>query len=265
MSDDRDKTDNQLTRRGYLGVLGATTAVALGSTQVASATDEGYGGSGYGSGPYGGQDSTTTSVGVSTHDATGVGTSSATLVGELTELQNADSATVYFEWGTKGSGLANTTSEEIVSSTGTFDASVSGLDSDTDYEFRAVARADGKTATGATSTFRTDTGQTTEGVPTIDELTGADVSNPKNPHVDAELQWAASIDESELYAAVLTLSNPDGQIETWEYDLSSQSASATETTRIPQAHEEATEYTVDLTVYSYYGNTDQQTTTFEPQ
>ncbi len=105
-----------------------------------------------------------------------------------------------------------------------------------------------------------------EAVPEIERLTGEDVSNPNNPHVDAELSWQASIDDSELYAALLTLSGPDGELKSWKYDLSGQTAEETETKRIPHgASGESTEYTVDLVVYSYFGETDEQTTTFESQ
>lgn len=105
-----------------------------------------------------------------------------------------------------------------------------------------------------------------EAVPEIESLTAEDVSNPRNPHVDAEISWEASIDDSELYAAQLTLSDQDRELETWSYDLSGQTAAETETRRIPhRAREADTEYTADLVVYSYYGQTDRQTITFTSQ
>lgn len=267
MTDETEETDSRLTRRQYLGVVGSTTAaVAVGATQVGTAAESGYGLTQYGYGDYGGGITNETSVSVQTVDATNVDTSSVTLSGDLTELQNADSASVYFEWGRSSDGLLNTTPEQTVSTTGGFEATLSGLDSDTAYEFRAVATADGTTATGSTLGFQTAQEGRIEGTPTVDSLSGADVSNPNNPHVDAEIDWAASINESELYAATLTLSDSTGEIESWNYELSGQTASATETRRVPY-HERAEDatYTVDLTVYSYYGNIDQQTTTFTAQ
>lgn len=258
----------KVTRRRYLGVLGMTTAaVAVGATQKASATEHGYGQPGYGTGVYGGQtDSTgTVSLDTTTVGSSDVGTDSATLVGDLTLLDNADSASVYFEWGPSSEDLPNTTAQQTVSATGEFDATISGLASDTDYEFRAVATADGTSATGGSLTFRTEQDQV-EGTPSIERLTGADVSNPRNPHVNAELDWAATIDQSELYAAELTLSDPNGELASWQYDLSGQSAEATETERLPhRARETDTEFTVHLVVYSYYGNVDEMTTTFRAQ
>lgn len=105
-----------------------------------------------------------------------------------------------------------------------------------------------------------------DAVPTIEYLSGEDVSNPKNPHVDAELNWRATIDNSELQTASLTLSDADGELESWTYDLSDQTAEATETTRVKQgARRNATEYTVELVVRSSHGETDTQTTQFTSQ
>lgn len=267
MTSNSEASDVQFTRRRYLGILGSTTAaVAVGATGAASASEGGYGASGYGTDAYGGTESTTPSLTVSTVGSTDVATTSATLVGELTEMQNTDSASVYFEWGPSNDGLTSKTAEQTVSATGQFEATLSDLSSGTDYDFRAVAAADGTVVTGATSSFQTTTEEKTEGTPTIEHLTGADVSNPKNPHVDAELDWKATIADSELYAAELTLSDENGQLDSWQYDLSGQTAAeATETKKLPHRADEDTEYTVDLIVYSYYGNTDEQTTTFTAQ
>lgn len=266
MTDDSDRSDTRLTRRHYLGVLGATSAAAVigGASGTASATEHGYGMSSYGGGQYGGDGSVAeANLETSTVGTDGTDTTSATLVGDLTTLENSDSASVHFEWGPSSEDLPNATAAQTVSSTGEFDATLSDLASDTDYEFRAVASADGTTATGGTLTFRTER---VEGTPTVDRLTGADVSNPRNPHVDAEIEWAASIDQSELYAAELTLSDQNGELESWQYNLSGQSAEATATERLPhRARETDTEFTVHLVVYSYYGNVDESTITFTAQ
>jgi subtilisin len=261
-----DGSDTRLTRRHYLGVLGTASAAAVigGASSAASATEHGYGGSGYGTGQYGGDEPVTDPVlKTSTVGTESIDTTSATLVGDLTTLDSADTASVYFEWGPSTEDLPNQTATETVRATGEFDATVSDLESDTDYEYRAVATADGTTATGGSLTFRTDR---VEGTPTIDRLTGVDVSNPRNPHVDAELEWAASIDQSELYAAELTLSDPDGELESWQYDLSGTSAGATATERLPhRARESDTAFTAHLVVYSYYGHVDESTITFTAQ
>ncbi|PSP80856.1 serine protease [Halobacteriales archaeon QS_1_68_20] len=96
---------------------------------------------------------------VSTDSATSVGETSATLNGTLGDLGGASSADVYFEWGPAGGSLSNTTSAQTLSSTGSFSADVSGLDSGTDYEFRAVAQgSDGSSDTGGVQSFTTDSG-----------------------------------------------------------------------------------------------------------
>lgn len=267
MTGDADPSNVSVTRRRYLGVVGsAAAAVAVGASQPGSASDATYGTSGYGMDAYGGSENTDQSLAVSTIGSTDVGVTSATLVGELTGIADVDSASVYFEWGPSNEDLPNKTAEQTVESTGQFEATLSELSSDTDYKFRAVATADGTVDTGTTGSFRTTTEGRIEGTPSIEYLTSADVSNHRNPHVDAEIEWKAAIDESELYAATLTLSDESGVIESWQYDLSGQTAEATETRRLPhRAGETDTEYAVDLIVYSYYGNTDEQTNTFTAQ
>lgn len=94
---------------------------------------------------------------VSTDGATSVGETSATLNGSLDELDGAASADVYFEWRQTGAPGWNATSTQTLSSTGSFSDSISGLASDTEYEYRAVGDAsDGDSDTGSTVTFTTD-------------------------------------------------------------------------------------------------------------
>ena len=259
----------EVTRRTWLAAVGTSVAIAAGATGTGSADEHGYGASGYGAGPYGGQNTTDEEVvlGVSTIGATDIGTTSATLVGDLTDLQGVEQATVFFEYGPSNEDLPASTAGQTVGSTGEFETTVTGLASDTEYEVRAVAQADGEDVTGGTATFPTEqAADTSNPVPTIGQLTGADVSNDRNPHVDAEVSWAASIEDGEIYAAEMTLTGPDGLIETWEYDLNGQSVDRTETDRIPLgAREAGTEYTLDLIVYSYSGEYETATTTFESQ
>ena len=264
---DDESGQPKVTRRGWLAAVGASVAVAAGATGTGSADEHGYGSSGYGAGPYGGEnqtDTVETVLGVSTVGATAAETTSATVVGSLSELQGVESAAVSFEYGPVNEDLPESTAEQTVESTGEFETTVTGLASDTEYEVRAVARADGEVATGGTATFSTEAESTP--TPTIERLVGADVSNRRNPHVDAELSWAASITDGEIYAAELTLSGPDGLINTWEYDLNGQAVERTETDRIPLgAREAGTQYTLDLIVYSYSGEYETATATFESQ
>jgi hypothetical protein len=271
MTDDSNGSHTRLTRRGYLGALGATSAAVLaGATEVGSAAGHGYGASGYGAGQYGGDGTVTEpTLAVTTVGASSVDTTSATFAGELTGLSNVDSASVYFEWGPSSEDLPEATPEQTLGATGGFEATVEGLQADTEYVFRAVATAGDAVDTGTEATLRTDSAddpEPTEGTPEIVNLAGADVSNANNPHVDAEVQWEATIDASELYAAELVLSDHEGRIDSWSYELSGDTASATETARIPhRAGEQDIDYTAELVVYSYYGNTDTRTTTFQAQ
>jgi len=268
MTGENNESEARVSRRGYLGLIASTAAVTVGAAQTGRGAEGGYGTNGYGTDPYGGDGTdsggeTETALDVRTAGTSDVGAASATLVGQLSQLQGYESATVSFEWGTAGSQLFASTAGQTLGATGEFAATLSELDSDTEYEFRAVATADGEKVADERLSFRTDP---VEGDPTVESLAGADVSDPQIPYVNAELEWSATIDSNELDTAMLMLSDADGVIESWIYELSGQSASATETTWIMKGViEEGTEYSARLIVYSSTGNIDQQTTAFEAQ
>ena len=100
-----------------------------------------------------------TTLQVQTDQASSVTFDSATLNGELTAFsgfaQNEE-ADVEFEWGEAGKGMGNIADAGTRSSTGSFNAQVSGLNNDTKYEYRAVASAGTKTRKGSTLEFTTD-------------------------------------------------------------------------------------------------------------
>jgi hypothetical protein len=93
---------------------------------------------------------------VDTLSASGIDTSSATLNGELTELGSANSANVSFQYRKDGTSTWTDTPSQTLTTTDTFSQAISGLDSDTTYEFRAVADSTEGDAFGDTLTFRTD-------------------------------------------------------------------------------------------------------------
>lgn len=97
------------------------------------------------------------SVTVETVGAADVTTESATLVGNLTELENASSADVWFEYWEEGDP-ANTTNTTTLNqtSTGEFEIDLDGLESDTTYVAVAHAEAGNASDEGATVTFTTD-------------------------------------------------------------------------------------------------------------
>jgi subtilisin len=146
---------SRIGRRACLKLVGvaaaSATGVAVGSDPVRAASD-GYGEAGYGEGPYGGDGGFT----VSTGEATSVDATSATLGGELSDLDGADSADCYFEWRRTGASSWTATTEQTLSSTGSYSERLSGLEDGVEYEYRAVGSAsDGDSATGDTVTFAT--------------------------------------------------------------------------------------------------------------
>jgi subtilisin family serine protease len=151
--------------------------------------------------------STESALAVSTGDATSVGTDAATLNGSLDDLGGADSADVYFEWGPSGD-LSNTTSTQTLSSTGSFSADISGLSSDTTYDFRAVASAsDGDGDTGSTNSFTTDT-ESTSTAPTVDSHTVS--TRTTGPWNRVTADWAVSDDDGDLSSVDVEIRDSSG-------------------------------------------------------
>lgn len=98
-------------------------------------------------------------VEVSTLNATDVDNDSATLNGEVTDFNDSDYATAWFEYGRSSNSLTTKTSTQRLSDTGDgeFSRSVTGLREDTTYYFRAVARDDnGRNDYGSVRRFNTD-------------------------------------------------------------------------------------------------------------
>jgi hypothetical protein len=100
------------------------------------------------------------SVAVSTDSASGVGETSATLNATVTDLQNADTADLYFEYGESGGSLSNTTDVTTISGAVTVDATISGLSAGTTYDYRVVAEAGEASDSGSTQSFTTDESST---------------------------------------------------------------------------------------------------------
>ena len=266
----------QLNRRECLAALGASLAIpgVVAQTAQADEQEDGYGTGEYGSGPYGDpvddedddkSDEEEENVAVETNDATEVDDSSVILRGTLTELEGYDEATVYFEWGETGEGLSETTDEQTLESTGEFDSEVTSLESGTEYEFRAVVGPEGDLDTGDTLSFTTeseDEDEVLDADPQIVKLDAEDTSNSNNPHVDASIEWQATIDEGELDAAMLMISDSSGVIISQRnYSLSGQTAERSKTKRIHRGSGET--YTVELTVYSAHETAEFERTTIQ--
>jgi PKD repeat protein len=91
---------------------------------------------------------------VTTLTVDAVGTNGATVHGELTNLGSLNSCNVWFEYG-KTTTYGSTTASTTMSSTGEFSASISGVDSNTLYHYRAVANNPAGTTYGTDKTFTT--------------------------------------------------------------------------------------------------------------
>ena len=256
-------------RRAWLKTMSGIAATSAVGAQVVSADNEGYGAGEYGSGPYGDpeteDDDDEGSVAVETRTAT-VDDQTATLSGALTELEGYTEAQVYFEWDERGDELDNTTAPQTVESNGEFDDQLNDLERDTEYAFCAVVEAGDDIERGDTLLFEVggddgDGEDQLDSDPEIVELKVEDTSNSRNPHVDVTIEWEASIEEGELGAAEVTVSDSDGEVLSWEYDLSGQTAERSEEERIHHGSGET--YTVKLTVHSGHDTTESERITIE--
>ncbi|WP_416841195.1 S8 family serine peptidase [Haloferax sp. DFSO52] len=150
---------------------------------------------------------------VSTDSPTSVGESTATLNGTLSDLGGASSADVAFEWGERGSGFPNTTSGQSLSSTGAFSESVSGLASDTEYEFRAVATAsDGDTDTASAIVFTTDATPSEPSEPSAPTVESYSVSEAgkRDPHAEITANWSVADVDGDLSAVAVDVLDSRG-------------------------------------------------------
>lgn len=89
-----------------------------------------------------------------TKPATGIKTTEVVLNGEILDMGRADSVEVWFDYGTTIS-YGNETSHSFKNSPGPFSAYVTGLNSDTTYYFRAVAKNGSGISRGSGLTFKT--------------------------------------------------------------------------------------------------------------
>lgn len=97
------------------------------------------------------------SLRVATNSPTSVGETTVTARGELTRLSGYDSADVSFEYRQSGAQSWTETPRQTLTSAGVFSADISGLSSNTDYEYRARAEApDGTVDVGGVLSFTTD-------------------------------------------------------------------------------------------------------------
>ena len=138
------------------------TDLASGTTYVYAARGEASDGAWKDGGTVEFTTESTATLAVSTAGTTNLGTTTVTLNGSLDDLGGASSAECYFQYRQSGGSTWNTTTSTPRTSTGSFSADVTALESDTSYEFRAVVDAsDGDSATSSATSFSTDQEDTT--------------------------------------------------------------------------------------------------------
>ncbi len=137
---------------------------------------------------------------VETGSVTDLGTSEATLNGELTGLGGADSATVGFKYWQKGDRSATEQTVEVGSQTaaGTFNATVTGLTKEVTYQFLAYAvNPSNEEVTGSAREFSTTAGLSVTTAPASDvgrntaTLTGNLQSLGNHDEADVGFHWWA--------------------------------------------------------------------------
>ncbi|MEY7848397.1 hypothetical protein AB7C87_04245 [Natrarchaeobius sp. A-rgal3] len=147
---------------------------------------------------------------ISTHDATGVTDSAATLNGEV-DLGGAGHADCHFEYRETGADDWIETDDERLSSSGTFSRTVSDLSSQTDHEFRAIAAlSTGDTHVGSISTFDTEeTEPVADDEVTIGNIGADSPSSPIAPDDGfADTSW---ITDGPLAVIRVTTLEPEGE------------------------------------------------------
>lgn len=195
---------------------------------------------------------------VETGDATAVDEESAAVTADLTTLGGADAATVSVEYRAAGADEWTETDAETLTESGPIEATLSGLDADTEYEYRAVVRADDVTDRGAIATVTTDA---VDHDPIVTTLTGAEESTP-NPHAELHVDWRVTDEDGDLTAVSTTIEDERGQlVATGDESIDGSSASGSIDEKVKQGAGEP--YTVTLAVEDEAGNVVTDETTID--
>jgi hypothetical protein len=140
---------------------------------------------------------------VATLEPQDVTSESATLRGDLRDLGGSDSVDVRFEWRAADGDAWAVAGDQSLDSPTEFAHTVSGLEGDTQYEFRAVADVDGETAEGEIVGFGALAAPAPDSAPTVEKLDVTDESGSEwtRFHVD----WTVTDDEQDLDTVITTL------------------------------------------------------------
>ncbi|WP_207587447.1 fibronectin type III domain-containing protein [Halomontanus rarus] len=194
---------------------------------------------------------------VRTAQAAEIDDSTATVSASLTDLGGAASATVTFEYRAQGDDGWRSTDGQRLTEPGAVDAVVTDLESDTTYEYRAVATAsDGYDAVGSVRTFTTETASQP---PVVDELR-ADENSPPNPHADLSVDWRVTDADGDLEVVTVTVRDgAGGVVYTAETDVAGSATSGSEAFGVK--HGAGDTYTVTVETTDADGETTTERTT----
>lgn len=168
-------------------------------------------------------------VTVATLGSRDVTDSTATLLGELTSLDGANEAGVGFEWRGTGQDTWNFAGGQTVDAVGEFSTELSGLQADTDYEFRAVVTTPVE-ITGDTLSLQTASAVVENAAPTIERFEISDRSNPVWTRSDVD--WTVSDVDGNLDRVVTELRYGGVTVDAETTSVSGASDSYTHTMRV---------------------------------
>lgn len=205
-------------------------------------------------------DATAVTVAVSTTGSSGVGETDATLDGSLDELDGASSADLAFEWGVTGEGFPMTTDRETRSATGPFDATLTGLTSGTDYEFRSIVDADGSTDVGEALTLTTASAdEPADAAPVVEDYAVREAGSP-NPHAEVTAEWTVSDADGDLASVSIEVIDWRGRVrDSTRTSVDGSRASGSDELRVKHARNET--FDIRVTVTDEGGHTDDRTET----
>ncbi|WP_390277896.1 fibronectin type III domain-containing protein [Halobellus rarus] len=167
---------------------------------------------------------------VATLEPQDVTSETATLRGDLRKLGGADAVDVRFEWRAADGGAWTEAGEQSLDSPTEFAHTVSGLEGDTQYEFRAVADADGETVEGDVVEFGALAVPAPDSAPTVEKLDVTDRSGSKWTRFDVD--WTVSDDEQDLNTVITTLEYEGQPVAAESTSVSGSSASYTHILRV---------------------------------
>ncbi|WP_141212054.1 right-handed parallel beta-helix repeat-containing protein [Halorubrum sp. Eb13] len=168
-------------------------------------------------------------VSIETVDARNISNSSATVIGELTNLSGVPSAICGFEWRKLGTESWNITEEQTLSSVGEFSEEISGLDSEIEYEFRAVAY-EPEIVDAQTDTFYAQSSSEDEAQPVIEQF---DLQNKSDPVWNRfDVDWAVSHAGGDLDTVVTKLRYDGSTVDAESTSITGDTASYTHLMRV---------------------------------